>query len=148
MLRALFELRLVVEPEAAALAAQRRTADQLERMKESLAVMTQMTLGTDLGRAADQDFHAALLEASGNPFLRTLSSSVSTAVAWTTRMKQRVRPLVRDPIPDHVRVFEAIANQSASVARAAMAELVELALFDTTSAPKIGGSSERTGAAA
>ena len=148
MLRALFELRLVIEPEAAALAAQRRTTEQLERMEQALEVMTRLTLGTDEGRAADQDFHAALLEASDNPFLRTLSSSVSAAVAWTTKLKQRVRPLVRDPIPDHVRVFDAIAIQDARSARAAMNELIELALFDTTTAPKVAGSSERDGAAA
>ena len=148
MLRALFELRLVIEPEAAAFAAQRRTTDQLQRMEHALEIMTQRTLGTDEGRAADQDFHAALLEASGNPFLRTLSSSVSAAVAWTTRLKQSVRPLVRDPIPDHARVLQAIESQDAGGARAAMTQLVELALFDTTTAPKAPRSRARNGAAA
>ena len=148
MLRALFELRLIIEPEAAALAAQRRTVDQLARMGQALAVMTQQTLATEKGRAADQDFHAALIEASGNPFLRTLSSSVSAAVAWTTKLKQRVRPLIRDPIPDHARVFDAIATQDGNGARAAMAELIELALFDTTTAPKVAPSNKLDGAAA
>jgi DNA-binding FadR family transcriptional regulator len=148
MLRALFELRLIIEPEAAALAAQRRTVDQLARMGQALAVMTQQTLGTEEGRAADQDFHAALIEASGNPFLRTLSSSVSAAVAWTTKLKQRVRPLVRDPIPDHARVFDAVATQDGNGARAAMTKLIELALFDTTTAPKVAGSNTVDGAAA
>jgi DNA-binding FadR family transcriptional regulator len=148
MLRALFELRLIIEPEAAALAAQRRTVDQMARMGQALAVMTQQTLATEKGRAADQDFHAALIEASGNPFLRTLSSSVSAAVAWTTKLKQRVRPLVRDPIPDHARVFDAIATQDGDGARAAMTELLELALFDTTTAPKVAASDKLDGAAA
>jgi DNA-binding FadR family transcriptional regulator len=148
MLNALFELRMVVEPAAAALAAGRRTTEHLERMDQALSTMRMMTLGTDEGRAADQDFHATLLEASSNPFLRTLSSSVSAAVAWTTTLKQRVRPLVRDPIPDHARVFEAIALGDADTARTAMAELVELALFDTRTAPRLSGTVERDGAAA
>lgn len=140
LLEALFELRMIVEPEAAALAAQRRTNDLLERMKRALVVMREETLGSDAGRAADQEFHAALLMASDNPFLRTLTSSVATAVAWTTELKQRVRPLVRDPIPDHERVFDAIAARDPEQARAAMRKLVELALFDTKTAPKRSGS--------
>jgi DNA-binding FadR family transcriptional regulator len=136
LLDALFELRMIVEPQAAALAAKRRTSEHLDRMKRGLAAMLEHSLASAEGRAGDQEFHAALLVASDNPFLRTLTTSVSTAVAWTTELKQRVRPLVRDPIPDHERVYEAIAARDTEGARAAMAKLVELALFDTKTAPK------------
>jgi len=139
LLEALFELRMIFEPEAAALAAQRRTSEHLERMRAALTVMREETLASDRGRAADQEFHAVLLNASDNPFLRTLTSSVSAAVSWTTALKQRVRPLVRDPIPDHERVFDAIAMRDADAARAGMAKLVELALFDTKTAPRDAG---------
>src|SRR3546814_2496855 len=81
-------------------------------MAEALADMTEHTLASPEGRAADQYFHAALLEASGNPFLVTLTSGVGAAVAWTTIFKQRHMPLSRDPIPDHRRVFEAVAARS------------------------------------
>jgi DNA-binding FadR family transcriptional regulator len=137
VLEALFELRMIVEPEAAALAARRRTSEHLEQMSRSLKAMAAHTLGTEEGRIADREFHATLLIASDNPFLRTLTSSISTAVSWTTVLKQRVRPLVRDPIPDHQRVFDAIAARDAVAARDAMSKLVELALFDTRNAPQI-----------
>ncbi len=136
VLEALFELRMIVEPEAAALAAQRRTSEHLEKMSRSLTAMARHTLGTEEGRNADREFHATLLVASDNPFLRTLTSSISTAVSWTTVLKQRVRPLVRDPIPDHQEVFDAIAARDAVAAREAMSKLVELALFDTRTAPQ------------
>lgn len=136
MLEALFELRMIVEPEAAALAAQRRTSEHVEAMRHALAAMASHTLATAEGRTADQHFHATLLIASDNPFLRTLTSSISAAVSWTTALKQRVRPLVRDPIPDHEAVLAAIAARDAAAARAAMARLVELARFDTETAPK------------
>lgn len=136
LLDALFELRMIVEPEAAGLAAQRRTGEHLERMKQALGVMRDRTLATADGRAADQDFHAVLLIASDNPFLRTLTSSVSTAVSASTALKQKFRPLVRDPLPDHERVYDAIAARDAAGARAAMAMLVELARSDTKNAPK------------
>ena len=83
---------------------------------------------------ADQNFHAALLEASSNPFLATLTSSVGAAVTWTTIFKQRISPLRRDPLPDHRRVYEAIAAGDAEGAHQAMAELVDMALLDTTRA--------------
>jgi DNA-binding FadR family transcriptional regulator len=143
MLESLFELRMIVEPEAAALAARRRTSEHLDRMRQALAEMARHTLGTDQGRAADQEFHAAVLIASDNAFLRTLIASVCTAVTWTTVLKQRVRPLIRDPIPDHVRVFESIAAREPESARSAMSRLVELALFDTRTAPQANPKSRR-----
>jgi DNA-binding FadR family transcriptional regulator len=131
LLVSLFELRKIVEPEAAALAAERRSHEQLAEMKRALAAMTEHTLAEEAGRIADQDFHSALLEASGNPFLRTLTSSVGAAVAWTTVFKQRDHPLRRDPIPDHARVFEAVAAGDPDAARAAMSDLVDMAFLDT-----------------
>jgi len=136
VLEALFELRMVVEPEAAALAAERRTSDHVALMRESLGAMAEYTLGTAEGRAADRRFHATLLLASDNPFLRTLTSSISTAVSWTTAMKQEVRPLIRDPVPDHAAVLDAITAGDPDEARVAMAKLVEFALFDTKTAPR------------
>ena len=51
-----------------------------------------------------------------------------------TRMpvfKQRVRPLRRDPIPDHAKVLDAIAAKDPQRARKRMSELIQLALQDT-----------------
>ena len=132
LLASLFELRKIVEPEAAALAAQRRDADHIERMADALKGMAEHTLASEAGRTADQDFHAALLDASGNPFLATLTSSVAAAVAWTTIFKQRSSPLIRDPLPDHQRVFDAVVASDAEEAHRAMSELVDMALLDTT----------------
>lgn len=132
----LFELRKIVEPQAAALAAQRRTETQLRAMADSLDVMARHTLAVDAGRDADKAFHAALLEASHNPFLVSLTSGVGAAVAWTTIYKQRVVPLRRDPLPDHVSVYEAVRAQDAGGARMAMEALVDMAFLDTASAPR------------
>ena len=136
LLESLFELRKIVEPQAAALAAQRRTEAHVEVMGKALEAMAEHTLAVEAGRVADQNFHAALLEASGNPFLISLTSGVSAAIAWTTAFKQRVRPLQRDPIPDHRRVYDAIATGDAGAAHKAMAELVDMAFLDTANAPR------------
>jgi DNA-binding FadR family transcriptional regulator len=136
LLRSLFELRKIVEPDAAALAAQRRTQAHVDAMREALESMAKHTLGSEIGRLADQNFHSALLDASGNPFLTSLTSGVGAAITWTTVYKQRQRPLQRDPIPDHRRVYDAIAAGDPVAAHRAMADLVDMALLDTTGPPR------------
>lgn len=131
VLDGLFELRDLVEPGAAALAARRRTAAQLKALRRFLDQMRRHTLSTEDGRLADLGFHAALLDATHNPFLIALATSVSAAVHATTVFKQRERPLRRDPIPDHERVYEAIAKRDSGRAEAAMRSLIKLARSDT-----------------
>ncbi|MEG3155074.1 FadR/GntR family transcriptional regulator [Sphingomonas sp. RB1R13] len=137
LLDGLFELRRIVEPEAAALAAVRRTEAQVERMTVALEAMATHSLATEAGRAADQEFHSALLEASNNAFLISMIPGVGAAVAWTTVFKQRQVPLHRDAIPDHRKVLDAVAAKDPAAAHAAMAHLVDLALFDTRHAREL-----------
>jgi DNA-binding FadR family transcriptional regulator len=132
LLSNLFELRKLMEPEAAALAAERRSLEQLNRMGMALEIMARETLHKVEGRQADNTFHAVLLAATGNPFLISLSGSVTAAVAWSTMFKERTERLKRDAIPDHVRVYEAIAARDPAAARTAMTTLIELAFSDTT----------------
>ncbi len=129
-IRNLYELRAIVEPAAARLAAQRRDKADLREIKNALTAMRRHTLTTEAGRAADRDFHKAILQATRNDALLVLSASIGAAVNWTTLFKQRARALPRNPIPDHVRVYEAIAAGDPAAAAEAMNVLVELALED------------------
>jgi DNA-binding FadR family transcriptional regulator len=126
----LFELRGIIEPAAAALAAARRTAEQLELMRAALDGMRRLTLASDAGQAADQDFHRVILQAAHNDALASLSGSVGAAVTWTTLFKQRHQPLPRDPLPEHEAVFSAITKGNPRRARTAMENLLRLALED------------------
>lgn len=127
----LFELRLLVEPSAAALAAERRTAAHVAEMREALAAMAAHGLSTEAGRHADQRFHMIMLEATQNDAVIALASSIMAAIAWTTIYKQRKRALPRDPIPEHRALLDAIAAADPEAARTAMTELVRLAHADT-----------------
>ncbi len=126
----LYELRGIVEPAAAGLAAQRRSKDQLAAMRKALGEMREYSLDAEPGLAADQRFHRLILEAAGNETLVTLAGSVAAAVQWSTRFKQRDGTLRRDAIPDHEAVFDAISGRQPKRARSAMAHLLELALKD------------------
>jgi DNA-binding FadR family transcriptional regulator len=134
LIRSLFELRRIMEPAAAEMSARRRTQADLKRMREALAAMGRYTLASEAGRAADRDFHDAILQSTGNDALIVLSASICSAVNWTTLYKQRARALPRDPIPDHRRVLNAIAAGDGAMANAAMRDLVDLALDDTQGA--------------
>lgn len=130
-LRDLFELRLIIEPGAAALAASRRTNAQVATMQSALRDMATHGLSTEAGRLADQRFHLTMLEATGNEAILALATTILSAITWTTIFKQRKRKLPRDPVPDHLALFLAIKDEDVDAAREAMAELVRLALADT-----------------
>lgn len=132
--RDLFELRAIIEPAAARLAAERRDRDDIRTMKDALVRMRRHTLATEEGRAADRDFHDAILQATHNDVLIALSASIGAAVNWTTQFKQRGRALPRDPVPDHARVCDAIVAGDVALAGTTMRTLVDLALEDTRTA--------------
>ncbi|KHL25171.1 GntR family transcriptional regulator [Croceibacterium mercuriale] len=126
----IFELRRIVEPSAAALAARRRDDRQLARMGHALEEMERNGLHASAGRQADQAFHLAILEATRNEPLMTLSNSIAAAVEWTTRFARDQRGQKRDPMPDHHAVYSAIVAGDHQGARAAMETLIDNALHD------------------
>lgn len=134
LVRSLFELRAIIEPAAARFAAERRDEADVSAMRAAVDGMRRHTLATEAGRAADRDFHDAILHATRNDALVVLSAGIGAAVSWTTQFKQRGGELPRDPLPDHVRVLDAIAAADPAGAAEAMRTLVELALSDTRSA--------------
>lgn len=128
--RGLFELRGIIEPAAAELAALRRTDAQLSELADALDQMRTHRLSTPAGRAADQRFHNAILAATHNAALASLAGSVGAAVSWTTTFKHRKQRLPRDPIADHETVLQAIRAADPRQARDAMHALLRHALAD------------------
>jgi DNA-binding FadR family transcriptional regulator len=122
---AVLELRIGVETEAAALAAQRREEANLTQMRQALAAITE---SVDAGRdavAADFGFHLEIARASQNPHFVDLLLSLGT------RIIPRARLGSPDPAEDHRQylhringehesILEAIANRDSEGARAAM----------------------------
>ena len=132
--RSLFQLRLIIEPAAAAIAANQRSSGQLNGMGIALAAMERYGLATIEGQTADQEFHRLLLDATGNELLRTLAAGITAAVRWTTYFKYRASRQPRDPIPQHRTLFDAIAGNDGEAARAATVVLINQAQLDTEAA--------------
>jgi DNA-binding FadR family transcriptional regulator len=127
----LFELREILEPHAAELAARRRSMEQLALMGHALEEMARHGLASAEGRAADQRFHEEILVATGNQALMTLSASICAAIHWTTVFKHQSAKPPRDAVPDHRKLYAAIVECDASRAAEAAKELIRLALEDT-----------------
>lgn len=134
--QSLFQLRLIVEPAAAELAAASRTTQQLSRMGHALERMAEHGLRTAEGQRADEEFHSIILEATGNELLHNLAASIAAAVRWTTFFKYRAFRQFGDPMPPHRAIFDAIANGDAVAAREATIALVQQAHLDTELALK------------
>jgi GntR family transcriptional regulator, transcriptional repressor for pyruvate dehydrogenase complex len=125
---AVMELRLAIEIEAAALAAERITPRGLVPLARALRAI-ETAIGKDEGAVTeDFAFHLAIAEASGNPhfaqFLDFLGRHViprqSVRVALSTAREQR-HYLTRIQV-EHRRIHEAIAKRDPNQARRAMRE--------------------------
>jgi GntR family transcriptional repressor for pyruvate dehydrogenase complex len=83
-----FELRGVVEVGMAELAAERRSAADLEALNAAFAQMEQALQSDENGAAADDDFHAAVATAAHNPYLAQFAAflaqhfSATRALTW------------------------------------------------------------------
>lgn len=130
-MRALFELRTIVEPAACEMAAERRTGEQLLVIGEAFERMARHGYSSAEGQVADGDFHAAVLHATGNQFLIGLELSIATAVRLTTRLKAAAAKHPRDPIPLHFEVYRAIADRDCGRARQACLQLLRIAREDS-----------------
>jgi GntR family transcriptional regulator, transcriptional repressor for pyruvate dehydrogenase complex len=62
------ELRLGLEPEAAALAAERRSVEDLTRLRDAVEAISVAIMAGSSGADEDQTFHRRLLDTSGNPY--------------------------------------------------------------------------------
>ncbi|MCE3519948.1 FCD domain-containing protein, partial [Escherichia coli] len=70
------EMRLALEPEAAGLAALRRTEAQLAKLYEWVEQMGSTRESPAHFVHSDLQFHIAIAEASGNPFMRSISALI------------------------------------------------------------------------
>lgn len=123
---AVLELRIAVETEAAALAAQRRDAAQLARMREALDAFA---VAVEEGRDAigpDFQFHQEIARATGNARFVDLMSALGTGAIPRARLRGAVerseeqKAYLKRVNVEHESILDAIAAGDAEAARAAM----------------------------
>jgi GntR family transcriptional regulator, transcriptional repressor for pyruvate dehydrogenase complex len=130
----LVELRGILEPEIAALAAPRIEEQLLTTMREAVAAMDRSVRlqEQDAYIEADLDFHLALAEAAGNPLILALIDSIVGLLR-----EQRSRIFKVDGGPErgqfhHKRILETIEQRDADAAREAMRAHLEQVREDSS----------------
>jgi GntR family transcriptional repressor for pyruvate dehydrogenase complex len=115
----LFEVRRMLEPEAAALAAQRGDAEVAAALRAELDRMVAAGDSADDLVEADAAFHDVIARAPGNGVLRALLRSLSTSTVrarlWHGIADRGALDQARE---EHRRIYEAIAAGDADLARA------------------------------
>jgi GntR family transcriptional repressor for pyruvate dehydrogenase complex len=121
----LAELRLILEPGIAAIAAVRVEEEHLAAMREAVAVMDLAQRDPEAYIEADLDFHLALAEAAANPLILSLIDSIVGLLR-----EQRIKIFNVEGGPQrgqvhHKRILEAMERRDPEMARAAMAAHLE-----------------------
>jgi DNA-binding FadR family transcriptional regulator len=122
LLRHFTELRIAIEPAAAALAARNADDADLVAVKAGHARMEGAAAGMDDHLDSDIDFHIAVLNASGNPFYRQFRDVVATALQKSISFTNRNGG--RASLPAHLAVLEAIEARNAEGAEVAMTAII------------------------
>jgi GntR family transcriptional repressor for pyruvate dehydrogenase complex len=131
----LVEIREILEPEIAALAAVRADEQDLATMREAVSVMDNARQDADAYIEADLDFHLALAEAAANPFVLSLIDSIVGMLR-----EQRMRTFDVDGGPErgqvhHKRILDAMERRDARGAREAMEAHLRQVRADSSNSP-------------
>ncbi len=133
----LAEVREILEPEIAAMAATRSDAEDLASMREQVGIMDQARKDPDAFIEADLDFHLALAEAAANPIILSLIDSIVGLLR-----EQRMGIFQVEGGPDrgqyhHKRILEAIVHKDPVGAREAMKAHLRQVREDSQRAPSV-----------
>ncbi|MFC5067320.1 FadR/GntR family transcriptional regulator [Flaviflagellibacter deserti] len=120
------EVRISLETEAAYLAAERRSASDIEAMKAALRDMEVSIAENGDAVQADLDFHSAIARATGNKHFLSLFSYLGTLLIPRTRLQtfqlqtSSREDYLRRILREHAIIFQAIEGQEPDHARDAM----------------------------
>jgi DNA-binding FadR family transcriptional regulator len=137
-IRELYELRHLIEPLAAALAARNAKPADLQKLREAYEEM--LAAGDDGARIAGPDlrFHQAIIAASGNRLFSSLGHVLGSALAVNFDLVQNAPRGHRHSMPAHRKVLDAIDDKNAAAARLAMQKLIEESQHDARSVRNLG----------
>ena len=122
---AVLELRISLETDSAALAAERCTSRQVAGMRAALSDFQRDVAAGGGGVAGDVRFHSLIAQATGNAYFVDILATVGSAMIPRTRLSSSVRPDGRAEYlarvnREHEEILAAIERRDVDSARAAM----------------------------
>jgi len=122
------EIRMSIEPGAAALAACRASGAERAAVATAIKRMIAAETGEDDPLLSDIAFHVAVLQASGNRFFRQHREMIETALRFSIRKTNDLKGVRLASVMDHKKVADAILSGDVSGAEQKMRELIGSAL--------------------
>ncbi len=116
------EVRLIFEPEAARLAAERAKPQDLLDLEEVMEKMRETVASDEQPRSYDLKFHLLIAHAAGNPILEMLAESMLTVASKAITKIHPSTDTLRHVVRCHRKVFEAIRSRNGDRAFQAMHE--------------------------
>jgi DNA-binding FadR family transcriptional regulator len=123
LLDELTEVRAIVEPAAARIAAGRASEEDIEGLREALADMAAAGTDPEASVQADLAFHRRLMAATHNNFLVRVERIIAIGLAERDKLVHGA-PTAEDPVPSHRKVVDAIVAGDPAAAEQAMLALV------------------------
>ena len=114
----LLDIRLMLEPEIAALAAVKGTTKQIKTMLEQCKIVEELIKKGEDYREADILFHKRIAQCSGNRVIENLIPIINSSVSLTINLTEDV--FRQNTYKEHRAVAEAIASGDSLGAKCAM----------------------------
>jgi GntR family transcriptional regulator, galactonate operon transcriptional repressor len=135
----LLEARMIFEPAAARLAAQRATPAQIVAIENSYRDMA-AALPEDLESCCRHDLalHEGIIAASGNPLLIRLATTIRTALLSLIKISSDARESYENSLAEHRAVVVAIRQRDPDEADRSMQRLLKGTARDLTPALELG----------
>ena len=127
-LKSLHEVRTIIEPAGARLAATRRTKEDLAELHGALDAMEAAIDDVEASIAADVEFHRTLFRATHNEMLQHLEVLLLAGLRARDMLAMHARLDIH--LPGHTAVVEAVESKDADAAEKAMRRLLKRAAAD------------------
>lgn len=122
-LRDLFEARMIIEPEAAVLAAMRASDEEIGEILRLGEIVQENILKDPRGEArieSETAFHGALMRASHNEFLSQFISVMTLTIEKTFDLNVNLDTIAEDAYKDHILIMDSLQRRDLSALRSAV----------------------------
>lgn len=136
----LADMRLALEPAAAALAARHASSDELVELYAIAARMEDPAHTRESIAKVDLEFHVAIARMSRNPFMRSVTSLIEAALAVIFHLSSPANSSegIATLASNHLRIVHAIAARDAARAEAAMRNVITAGMQGLEKAVRTG----------
>lgn len=124
----LAEMRMALEPAAAAAAAVRATSDDMVALYAIAARFDDVSHTPESIAKVDLEFHVAIARMSGNPFMRSASALIEAALAISFELSSPAASpeKIEEVATNHLRIAHAIASRDPQKAISAMRHVINV----------------------